>query len=74
MLEHKGFIAKDSWRIFDSKGLENFSLYSSQIFCLTGAVTVKLGTTLKGLSYEIDLKNVNKNWQILGLIRAAAGF
>ncbi len=29
---------------------------------------------LKGLSYEIDFKNVDKNLQILGFIRAAAGF
>jgi hypothetical protein len=29
---------------------------------------------LKGLSYEIDLKNVDENWQILALTRAAAGF
>jgi hypothetical protein len=26
---------------------------------------------LKGLSYEIDLKNVDKNWQILALGQAA---
>jgi hypothetical protein len=30
--------------------------------------------TLKGLSYEIDLKNVDENGQILALLRAAAGF
>ncbi len=29
---------------------------------------------LKGLSYEIDFKNVDENWQILTLTRAAAGF
>jgi hypothetical protein len=29
---------------------------------------------LKGLSHEIDLKNVDENGQILALIRAAAGF
>jgi hypothetical protein len=29
---------------------------------------------LKGLSYEIDFDNVDKNWQILGFIRAATGF
>ncbi len=29
---------------------------------------------LKGLSHEIDFKNVVKNGQILALIRAAAGF
>ncbi len=28
---------------------------------------------LKGLSYEIDFENVDENWQILALIRAAAG-
>jgi hypothetical protein len=28
---------------------------------------------LKGLSYEIDFKNVDENLQILALIRAAAG-
>jgi hypothetical protein len=29
---------------------------------------------LKGLSYEIDFENVDENWQILALTRAAAGF
>ncbi len=29
---------------------------------------------LKGLSYEIDFENVDENWQILALKRAAAGF
>ncbi len=29
---------------------------------------------LKGLSYEIDFKNVDENGQILALLRAAAGF
>ncbi len=29
---------------------------------------------LKGLSSEIDFENVDKNWQILAFIRAAAGF
>jgi hypothetical protein len=30
--------------------------------------------SLKGLSHEIDLKNVDENGQILALLRAAAGF
>ncbi len=30
--------------------------------------------TLKGLSHEIDFKNVDENGQILALIRATAGF
>ncbi len=30
--------------------------------------------TLKGLSHEIDFKNVDENGQILALLRAAAGF
>ncbi len=29
---------------------------------------------LKGLSHEIDLKNVDEKGQILALLRAAAGF
>jgi hypothetical protein len=29
---------------------------------------------LKGLSYEKDFENVDENWQIWALIRAAAGF
>ncbi len=29
---------------------------------------------LKGLSYEIDFKNFDENWQILALTRAATGF
>jgi hypothetical protein len=31
-------------------------------------------TGLKGLSHEIDFKNVDENGQILALLRAAAGF
>jgi hypothetical protein len=31
-------------------------------------------SSLKGLSHEIDLKNVDENGQILALLRAAAGF
>ncbi len=34
----------------------------------------KRPNTLKGLSYEIDFENVDENWQILALTRAAAGF
>jgi hypothetical protein len=34
----------------------------------------KLATDLKGLSHEIDFKNVGENGQILALLRAAAGF
>jgi hypothetical protein len=30
--------------------------------------------SLKGLSHEIDFKNVDENGQIFALIRAAAGF
>jgi hypothetical protein len=30
--------------------------------------------SLKGLSHEIDFKNVDENGQILALLRAAAGF
>jgi len=33
----------------------------------------KKGPSLKGLSYEIDFENVDEKWQILALIRAAAG-
>ncbi len=33
-----------------------------------------LSDFLKGLSHEIDLKNVDENRQILALLRAAAGF
>ncbi len=32
------------------------------------AVDEKSIPSLKGLSYEIDFKNVDKNWQILALI------
>ncbi len=37
-----------------------------------GAKEVKFH--LKGLSHEIDFKNVDENGQILALTRAAAGF
>jgi hypothetical protein len=33
-----------------------------------------LQISLKGLSYEIDFENIDKNWEIVALIRAAAGF
>ncbi len=39
----------------------------------TGTPRVK-NYLLKGLSHEIDFKNVDENEQILALIRAAAGF
>ncbi len=29
---------------------------------------------LKGLSHEIDFDNIEKNWRMLALISAAAGF
>ncbi len=35
---------------------------------------VKMGGSLKWLSYEIDFNKVVENWQTLALIRAAAGF
>jgi hypothetical protein len=35
---------------------------------------VEKSFVLKGLSPEIDFQNVDKNWQILALIRAAASF
>ncbi len=38
------------------------------------AAQAATGGTLKGLSHEIDFKNVAENGQILALIRAAAGF
>ncbi len=38
------------------------------------AKVVISGVHLKGLSHEIDFKNVGENGQILSLIRAAAGF
>jgi hypothetical protein len=34
----------------------------------------KMRQYLKGLSHEIDFKNVDENGQILALVRAAAGF
>ncbi len=37
-------------------------------------LTYILTYRLKGLSHEIDFKNVVENGQILALIRAAAGF
>ncbi len=37
-------------------------------------VKLKGTVNLKGLSHEIDFKNVDGNGQILALLRAAAGF
>jgi hypothetical protein len=34
----------------------------------------RMSCCLKGLSHEIDFKNVDENGQILALTRAAAGF
>jgi hypothetical protein len=42
-------------------------------YLLSGAMYTFIGH-LKGLSHEIDFKNVVENGQILALIRAAAGF
>jgi hypothetical protein len=41
-----------------------------------GCHSAKLGkfVLLKGLSHEIDFKNVDENGHILALLRAAAGF
>jgi hypothetical protein len=36
--------------------------------------TLNLESDLKGLSYKIYFKNVDKNLQILAFIRAGAGF
>ena len=36
--------------------------------------SAELFPSLKGLSHEIDFKNVDENGQILALTRAAAGF
>ncbi len=44
---------------------EYYFLFISKVFS---------GFILKGLSYEIDFKNVYWNWHILALRRAAAGF
>jgi|LakMenEpi03Aug12_release.lakeMendotaPanAssembly.Ray.scaffolds.fasta_scaffold4740191_1 hypothetical protein len=38
------------------------------------SVFTEASRNLKGLSHEIDFKNVDENRQILALIRAAAGF
>jgi hypothetical protein len=35
---------------------------------------ITVTSSLKGLSHEIDFKNVDENGQILALLRAAAGF
>ncbi len=37
-------------------------------------ILLRTGDSLKGLSYEVDFENVDVNWQILAIIRAAAGF
>jgi hypothetical protein len=47
-------------------GCHKFAIFSVSI--------IRLDSLLKGLSHEIDFKNVVENGQILALIRAAAGF
>jgi hypothetical protein len=53
-----------------------FSIKIAAIGSSSKRVTVLEGlvSNLKGLSHEIDFKNVVENGQILALIRAAAGF
>jgi hypothetical protein len=43
--------------------------FEFSVYCLCSVTA-----SLKGLSHEIDFKNVDENGQILALIRAAAGF
>jgi hypothetical protein len=42
--------------------------------CKIKTVLEKGNKKLKGLSHEVDFKNVDENGQILALLRAAAGF
>jgi hypothetical protein len=50
-------------------------MFSSSVnFFITYLLTFGSNKELKGLSHEIDLKNVDENGQILALLRAAAGF
>ncbi len=49
------------------KSIASFSERKVSIFSLFSG-------GLKGLSYEIDFKNFDENWQILALTRATAGF
>ena len=49
-------------------------LRNPRIACNADFVYQYRWENLKGLSHEIDLKNVDENGQILALLRAAAGF
>ncbi len=52
VLEHE-FISKDTWRIFDPKGLEDFFSHSSSIIYPTGAKTVQhIGLMIKYNDYK----------------------
>jgi hypothetical protein len=52
-----------------------FPLFKNSIVFLSYYGTcIGVNTFLKGLSHEIDFKNVDENGQILALLRAAAGF
>ncbi len=47
---------------------------SPPLFYCSCHPTTSVANHLKGLSHEIDFKNVDENGQILALLRAAAGF
>ncbi len=68
--KHEWFISKDIWRIFDSKGLEDFSSHNSRIVCLTGAITVKRRMTrLNSIAtncFSTVLKIKWNYWLLLG--------
>ncbi len=53
---------------------ESSTVRSSAVFKTKETNSHVFIVLLKGLSHEIDFKNVDENGQILALIRAAAGF
>ncbi len=61
---------------FIRTGDDNRRRLSKPSVCSCGGewTTIYTVPDLKGLSHEIDFKNVVENGQILALIRAAAGF
>jgi hypothetical protein len=50
------------------------SLFYIVKYCMRLKIFLQKVGPLKGLSHEINFKNVDENGQILALLRAAAGF
>jgi hypothetical protein len=60
--------------LFCTKELLSTGVCDPAMYLQTAGLLNSVKFYLKGLSHEIDFKNVDENGQILALLRAAAGF